>query len=53
MNHCRVFSTAWQDGEFSAGKCQWNPAPTALMTATAYFVFIAEKKNNQQKNAQL
>lgn len=44
---------AWQDGEFSAGKCQLNPAPTALMTPTAYFVFIAEKKNTQQKKAQL
>lgn len=53
MNHCRVSSTTWQDEEFSAGNCQLNPAPTALMTPTAYFVLIAEKKNTQQKKAQL
>lgn len=49
MNHCHVSSKAWQDGDFSAGKCQLNPAPTALMTPTAYLVFITEKKNIQQK----
>lgn len=27
MNHCHVSSKAWQDGDFSAGKCQLNPAP--------------------------
>lgn len=53
MNHCHVSSKAWQDGDFSAGKCQLNPAPTALMTPTAYFVFITEKKNIQQKKVQL
>lgn len=52
MNHCHVSSKAWQDGAFSAGKCQLNPAPSALMTPTAYFVFITEKKNIQQKKAQ-
>lgn len=53
MNHCCLSSVTWQDGEFSPGKYQPNPAPTALMTPTAYFVFIAEKKHPVEKGSAL